>query len=420
MSEEYVIEVVNVSKRFKVYPDKGKTLKEKLLFRKRRKYENRQVLSDISFNVRKGESLGLIGHNGCGKSTTLKLLSKIMYPDNGQIVTRGRVSSLIELGAGFHPDMTGRQNIYINASIFGLSKKEIEARISNIIKFSELEKYIDNPVRTYSSGMYMRLAFSIAINVDADILLIDEILAVGDANFQTKCFERLREIKATGVTIVIVSHDLGSIERFCDTTIWLDSGKIAREGKSGEVIDKYLQFMNQKRLDNETKEERNIVDDTISNNVELTIKKEKEKEKEVGRVGNRFVEIIDVKIRNISYTNNVVKSDEDIFVDIYYKKYTHIDKPIFGIGIFTLEGTRIFGTNTQIDKYEINECLDEGKVTIRLINANLLTGKYSLQVAITDQNGTLVDFHRDYLHFDVISNRRTVGIIDIEHEWKGN
>ena len=188
MKAENAIEVKNITKKFRIYHDKGNMLKEKALHWSRNKYEEQWVLNGISFEVKKGEAVGLIGHNGCGKSTTLKMLTKIIYPDSGSIELSGRISSLLELGAGFHPDLSGRENIYINASIFGLSRKEIDKRIEDIISFSELEEFIDNPVRTYSSGMYMRLAFSVAINVDADILLIDEILAVGDLNFQTKCF----------------------------------------------------------------------------------------------------------------------------------------------------------------------------------------------------------------------------------------
>ena len=235
MQPENAIEVRDLTKKFKVYMDKGSQLKERVLFRKRNRYEERWVLNGISFNVRKGEAVGLIGHNGCGKSTTLKLLTKIIYPDSGTVEMNGRVSSLIELGAGFHPDMSGRENIYTNASIFGLSKKEIDARVDEIIAFSELEDYIDNPVRTYSSGMYMRLAFSVAINVDADILLIDEILAVGDAHFQEKCFEKMQEIKKNGTTIVIVSHSLGQIEEICDRSIWIDAGRIRMDGQPKEV-----------------------------------------------------------------------------------------------------------------------------------------------------------------------------------------
>ena len=197
----------------------------------------------ISFDVKKGEAIGLIGHNGCGKSTTLKLLTRIIYPDSGTIEIKGRVSSLIELGAGFHPDMSGRENIYINASIFGLSKKEIDSRVDEIIRFSEMEEFIDNPVRTYSSGMYMRLAFAVAINVDAEVLLIDEILAVGDLAFQKKCFRKLKEIKANGTTIVIVSHALGQIEEICEKSYWIDEGLIRMSGKPEDVHAAYEDFM---------------------------------------------------------------------------------------------------------------------------------------------------------------------------------
>ena len=246
MKTENAVEVCHMTKKFKIYFDKGYTLKEKMLFRKRRSHEERNVLNGLSFAVKKGEAVGLIGHNGCGKSTTLKLLTKIMYPDSGTVEMRGRISSLLELGAGFHPDLSGRENIYINASIFGMTKKEIDEKIQDMIEFSELEAFIDQPVRTYSSGMYMRLAFSVAINVHADILLIDEILAVGDASFQEKCFNRLRRLKSEGITIVIVSHSLAQIEQICDRSIWLDSGVIRENGDPEEVHRHYLEYMKQR------------------------------------------------------------------------------------------------------------------------------------------------------------------------------
>ena len=238
-----VIEVAHLSKKFRVYNDKGRTLKEKTLFWKRNAYENRVVLDDVSFSIRRGEAVGLVGHNGCGKSTTLKLLTRIMYPTSGTVSVRGKVSALIELGAGFHPDMSGRENIYINASIFGLSKKEIDRRLDDIIAFSELGDFIDNPVRTYSSGMYMRLAFAVAINVEAEILFVDEILAVGDVAFQAKCFSKLIEIRDAGTTIVIVSHSLGQIEKICGRSIWLDGGKIRMDGAPADVHREYLAYM---------------------------------------------------------------------------------------------------------------------------------------------------------------------------------
>ena len=247
MNKENAIEVHDVKKAYRIYSDKSNTLKEKVLFRKRNRKKAREVLKGISFEIKKGEAVGIIGSNGCGKSTTLKLLTKIIYPDSGSIEMRGRVSSLIELGAGFHPDMSGRENIYLNASIFGLTKKEIDRRVDEIIRFSELEKFIEEPVRTYSSGMYMRLAFSVAINVDADILLIDEILAVGDISFQTKCFEKLKSLKENGTTIVIVSHSMSQIEQICDRSIWLCDGVIRAIGETKKVDDEYLASMNAKK-----------------------------------------------------------------------------------------------------------------------------------------------------------------------------
>ena len=246
MAEEYAIEVKQVEKYFRVYFDKGQSLKERLLFRRRSYYEKRNILNGISFQVKRGEAIGLIGENGSGKSTMLKMLTKIIYPDAGEILVKGRISSLIELGAGFHPDMSGKENIYTNASIFGLNRKEIDSRLQSIIDFSELWDFMENPVRTYSSGMYMRLAFAVAIHVDADVLLIDEILGVGDAAFQAKCFQKLKEIKANGTTIVIVSHSLGQIEEICEKSYWIKDGRICLEGEPKAVHKEYMEYMEQK------------------------------------------------------------------------------------------------------------------------------------------------------------------------------
>ena len=239
-NSDIVIDVKNVSKQFNVYFDKANTLKERIIFWKRNNHEVRKVLNDINVQIKKGETVALIGVNGSGKSTLLKLMTKIIYPNEGEIEVNGKLTSMLELGAGFHPDFSGMENIYFNASIFGLSKKEIDNRLDQIIEFSELKDYIDNPVRTYSSGMYMRLAFSIAINVDADILLIDEILSVGDRHFQEKCFKKMQELKNEGKTIVLVTHDLGSAKSLCDRTIWLSNGRVRLDGKSEEVLDEYI------------------------------------------------------------------------------------------------------------------------------------------------------------------------------------
>lgn len=237
---EYVIKVIDMTKKFKIYSDKPSTLKERLVFWKKNKVEERVVLKNINLKIKKGETVALIGTNGSGKSTLLKLMTKIIYPNKGKIITNGKLTSLLELGAGFHPDFTGRENIYFNASIFGLTRAEIERRIDDIIEFSELQQFIDNPIRTYSSGMYMRLAFSVAINVDAEILLIDEILAVGDQHFQEKCFAKLEELKESDKTIVIVTHSLEAVKKICNRAIWIRDGQIEMDGNPKKIIEKYL------------------------------------------------------------------------------------------------------------------------------------------------------------------------------------
>ena len=239
-NDENAIIVSDVYKKFKLVYDKPFTLKERLIFWKNTRVGYHEVLKNINLKIKKGETVALIGVNGSGKSTLLKLMTKIIYPTSGTIKTNGKLTSLLELGAGFHPDFTGRENIYFNASIFGLNAAEIDARVQDIIDFSELGDFIEAPVRTYSSGMYMRLAFSVAINVDADILLIDEILAVGDQHFQDKCFAKLEELKKSDKTIVIVSHSLNSVKKLCNRAIWLYNGEIRRDGDIEEVIEEYL------------------------------------------------------------------------------------------------------------------------------------------------------------------------------------
>ena len=240
-STDNAIIVQDVYKNFDVFYDKTNTIKDKVLFWNKSKKEVREILKGIDLEIKKGEVVGLIGINGSGKSTLLKLMTKIIYPTKGKITTNGKLTSLLELGAGFHPDFSGRENIYFNAAIFGLSRKEIDARLNDIIEFSELGDFIDNPVRTYSSGMYMRLAFSIAINVDADILLVDEILSVGDQHFQERCFQKIEDLKNQGKTIVIVTHSMDTVTRFCTRAVWLHQGKIKMDGDVESVTKVYLE-----------------------------------------------------------------------------------------------------------------------------------------------------------------------------------
>lgn len=432
MKEENVIEVKNITKKFKVYLDKGYTLKELALFSKRRKYEERNVLDGISFEVKKGEAIGLIGRNGCGKSTTLKLLTKIMYPDSGTIEMRGRVSSLIELGAGFHPDMSGRQNIYTNAAIFGLTKAEIDRRLDDIIAFSELEEFIDNPVRTYSSGMYMRLAFSVAISVDADILLIDEILGVGDQAFQQKCFDKLKEIKAQGTSIVIVSHALGQIEEICSRSLWIHEGKIIAEGSPREIHPQYLDFMGEHReqmvekemerqrqkevLEQENKVE--IIEEMIDTESEQKATEESKLEKNKERWGNGKARISDIRfLDNRGVEKAVYKTGDFMSIIVSYNVNKRVEDAILGIGIFSSDGIRCYGTNTKIDKLGTINLTKNGKYVVNIEKLNLMPGEYVLDVAIEAGLSEPIDYFTRAKTFKVLSDMQDIGICRLDHKW---
>ena len=428
---EIVIDVQNITKKFKIYLDKGSQLKERLLFRSRNRYEEREVLKGISFQVRRGEAIGLIGHNGCGKSTTLKLLTKIMYPDSGSITMHGRVSSLIELGAGFHPDMSGRENIYTNASIFGLTKKEIDSRLQDIIRFSELEGFIDNPVRTYSSGMYMRLAFSVAINVDADILLIDEILGVGDANFQAKCFNKLREIKAKGTTIVIVSHSLGQIEQICDRSIWIHEGVIRAEGEPKEIDLAYLEYMGQKIQERTAQElaaqaearaeAERAAQEAAQQEAAQTSGPPPEPE-EPEEVRKRWGSG-DARIRRIhvctadGQEQRMFRTGDAVHIRVDYRVKKPVEDAVFGIGIFNRDGVQCYGTNTHIDKLPQFRLTQDGTMEIRLHKVDLLPGEYLIDIAIESGDGIPVDYYREACRIEMLSPIGDVGITRIGHTW---
>lgn len=438
--DEAIITAENITKGFKIYYDKGHNIKERALYRGRGRYEKREVLKGISFEVRKGEAVGLIGSNGCGKSTTLKLLTGIMYPDSGSIRMKGRVSALIELGAGFHPDMSGRENIYTNAAIFGLSRKEVDACIDDIIAFSELEEFIDNPVRTYSSGMYMRLAFSVAINVKADILLIDEILAVGDAAFQAKCFNKLREIKGTGTTIVIVSHSLSQIEQICERSIWIMDGKIRMEGPPREVHAEYMAFMSEKvdksRTAAEKKESPKKEEEaqktqaaeqpesepvTESGDTETgTEPEEKDPQKPNGkRWGSREAEMTSVEVLD-AQGNACTLFDplEDITVRIRYRSHTRLEDVVLGLAIYRTDGVYIYGTNSILDRKGIVTLDGTGVIDLKMHSVGLNQGVYAVDLALHRPDGFSYDFWRNTCTFTISEKRSEVGIISLDHEWQ--
>jgi ABC-type polysaccharide/polyol phosphate transport system ATPase subunit len=417
-----IISIKDVSKKFRIYHDKPTTLKEKLLFIRKNSWEEFWALKNVNLEIKKGTTVGLIGQNGSGKSTLLKLMTKIIYPTSGEIKINGRVSSLLELGAGFHPDFTGRENIYTNASIFGLTKKEIDKRIDEIIAFSELEEFIDNPVRTYSSGMYMRLAFSVAINVDPEILLIDEILAVGDANFQKKCMDKIKEFKEKGVTIIFVTHDLGSVEKICDNVFWLDSGKIMEEGSPKEVITSYMDFMARRQEDRLNAQNEVIVNiqskgqDMVVDNVE---KKEVVTENKF-RWGTREIEIYDVKMLDLDgKAKSVFYVGQRVQIQIFYRYLKPVENVVFGVGIFTQDGIQCFGTNTYIDKIKINlsDIKLQGIVKIDIDYLNLVEGTYWVDVAAHAEDGYPYDYQKKRYIFSTVSDIKDVGICRLSHNW---
>lgn len=424
MENKYAIEVKNISKYFKVYADKGNTAKEKILFWKRNRYEKKTVLNGVSFNVKKGESIGLVGHNGCGKSTTLKILTRIMYPDSGEVTINGRVSSLLELGAGFHPDMTGRENIYINASIFGLTKKEIDTKIDDIIEFAELGDYINNPVRTYSSGMYMRLAFSVAINVNADILLIDEILAVGDVNFQTKCFNKLFELKNQGVTIVLVSHSMDQVEKICERSIWLQDGEIKLDATPHEVQREYLKFMSneRKRTSDEKVEAQNKKEqEDEQKKVADTSKEEKEVKADVTeeRRGTGEARITKVKCYDETGKESYfINTEGSLTFKIKYKVNDQIRKADFGLCIYRNDGVRCYGINTRSDDMPKKKLNEDGEICLTFNHLQLLAGEYSIDATIETETGETVDYYDNVASFEVGGNRKCSGVAWLEHKWE--
>ena len=428
MQNNNVIEVDNVAKSFKVFYDRGKSLKELIVTKGRRKHETRNVLKGISFSVKKGEAIGLIGKNGCGKSTTLKLLTKIIYPDSGTINMKGRVSSLLELGAGFHPDMSGRENIYLNASIFGLTRKEIDTRVNAIIAFSELEEYIENPVRTYSSGMYMRLAFAVAINVNADILLVDEILAVGDVSFQTKCFEKLKEIKAKGTTIVIVSHAMGQIEQICDRAIWIDEGVIKEEGIPKFVGEHYVSTMENNRLakieieynknKNEQQELNHVNKGITENKIELPLFCGPR----AVRTGKRMVEFTELSIFDMNgKETRVFKTNEEIIINMGFRPKISGEKISFSVSFSSDDGTYIYGTNTYKELDYLVDVDIEKSIILRIKNNALLPGKYLLNIGMYTRDDMDCDVIWNVTEFQVMSEKnRDFGICRLEHYWEVN
>lgn len=407
------IEIKNLSKKFRVYQNRESQLKYVVLnLLKGRRSRLRAAfwaLKDIDITIRQGQTVGFIGRNGSGKSTLLKLVSRILFPDVGTIETHGRISTLIELGAGFHPELTGRENVYINASILGFSRAEVNLKFKDIIQFSGLEDFIDNPVKTYSSGMYVRLGFSVAINIEPDILLVDEVLAVGDETFQKKCVKKIHELKKAGKTIVFVSHDLSTIEALCDTVYLMHNGRLVTGGKPVDVISQYHRLL-------------------VGSN-DFKVRQENESPGEIeliangkNRWGSKEIEITGVDFLD----GNEKKSDcqqtnEPLHIRIHYKTRGKVDKPVFGIAIYTESGVHITGPNTKKQHFSIESAQGVGCIDYYTPSLPLLPGTYLVSVAVYDWDlAQAYDHWEQHWKIHVIESENVaerLGLITIPATW---
>lgn len=407
------IELENVVRVYQKYSARHRfqTFKSALvrgdLFRTLKADELVTAVDNISLQVEKGMTFGVIGENGSGKSTLLKLVAGIAKPTSGRLKVEGKISALIELGAGFHPEISGRENVYINGIMLGLSKKEISRKFDEIVRFAELEDFIDAPVKTYSSGMYMRLGFSVAINVNPDVLLIDEVLAVGDAAFVPKCLDRIDDFRRRKKTILFVSHDLATVEKICDKVAWMKGGKIQMLGEPKRVVDAYLQDI--AAMQEEDYQKRKT---------EVDLEQKWEDERREKRWGKREVEIRKVTLKNLrGEEKHVFTPDEGLVIEIDAAANEPIKDFVFGIGIFNSQGIACYGTNTNLEDYEPVILHGEGKAACRIEKLNLINGTYYLDVAVHKRDGYPYDYHRNLYSFLVSSTLKDVGIARLPHKW---
>ena len=364
------------------------------LFRTNKTNNDFWALKDVSFEVEQGEALGIIGPNGAGKSTILKLLSGITRPTSGRIDVNGKLSALIEIGAGFHPDLTGRENVYLNGSIMGLKRREIDEKFDSIVEFAELEKFIDVPIKRYSSGMYVRLGFAVAAHLNPDVLLIDEVLAVGDMAFKTKCYQKMREIKDGGKSIVFVSHDMLSIAALCERTAFLLKGEIEFDGDTEYAIQIY---------------EKNVYEEEKIGGVNSFHER-----------GTREIEIIDVSFWNGKGEKKAIfEMGEKMEIRLEFIAHHEINSPVFAAEIFKSDGTRCFGVDTNMDNIKTGKVKGGGVIKIEYEALNLQRGKYSVLVGVYDNKAIVpYDVHKkEARYFLVESPKRYVGTFFIPHRW---
>jgi ABC-type polysaccharide/polyol phosphate transport system ATPase subunit len=431
------IELVDVSKVYRRFSHRRQfaTLKSALLsrslIRNLRPDETFPAVRNVSFSVPRGQTLGVIGRNGSGKSTTLKLVAGITKPTSGTVTVTGRISALIELGAGFHPEISGRENVFINGIMLGLTKREITRRFDEIVEFAEMQEFIDAPVKTYSSGMYMRLGFAVAIHVDPDVLLVDEVLAVGDEGFTHKCLDKFAEFKRRGKTILLVTHSLGLVEKFCDEALWMDGGRMKLQGDPKRVVGAYI-------TDVEKSEERQLAaGDAKAKEAAVAISPDEPASAVLpdhpletagapadmfrateGRWGSREIEITAVElIGSDGSAGHVFHSGSPLAVRVRLRAPVAMDDFVLGIGIFNAEGVCCYGTNTDLEQLKAVRILGDAEATFSVERLDLVEGTYKLDVAVHKQDGYPYDYHRLLYTFRVKSRTKDVGIYRPPHNW---
>jgi lipopolysaccharide transport system ATP-binding protein len=404
------IQFENVSKRFILHYARPRSFQELVIGALWRSWSREELwaLNDVSFEVERGEMLGIIGPNGSGKSTILKLITRILEPTSGRISVDGKVSALIELGAGFHPDLTGRENVYLNGSILGLSKEEMGVKFKEIVEFAELERFINVPLKHYSSGMYMRLGFAIAINVEPDILLIDEVLAVGDESFQKKCLAKIEEFKQQGKTMVFVSHALETVRKLCDKAIWLEQGEIQSIGNPDKVIYDYLDDLRRK-------------EGVALNEKHRHLRYELEEQQLESRWGSGEVEIYDVQLLDgDGEERHVYQTGDTMTIRLYYEVKEPVADLTFGVGIHRSDGLHIHGTNTLAQNVHYDADVGKGIVELEYGELPLSTGMYSVSVGVWpgDKWQLPYDMHSQMYQFSVWGVEDE-GLIALPHHWIG-
>ena len=415
---QYSIDIKDLSKRFTRRTLSSRagytTLKSALLgifgVRNKAQVQYTTAVKDLTVRVPRGSSVGIIGRNGSGKSSLLKLITGIYKPDAGSVLVEGRIAALIELGAGFHPDFTGRENLFLAGAMHGLSRAEVRRLIPDIVRFAELEDVIDDPVRTYSSGMFMRLGFSLAVHIEPEILIVDEVLAVGDAGFVAKCKDRISALRKAGKTLLLVSHDLDAVERWCDEVVWLDKGVVKDRGEPRRVIDRYRQFL-------EAGQEAELV--ALEQEMDDFQRADGGSPVEEKRWGSREIEITDVALRSGTGDSHRLFHPEDaLHIEIAYARREALPDLVFGIAIHRNDGVLVHGTNTEIEKIKISELAEKGTVRYEIKRLALLEGAYSIDVAVHSAEGYPYDYRKEVVDFVVRSPIQHVGVFNPEHTWK--